>query len=241
MNGLITPFPHSLDPQRARRIWMVDRQAAFIGEDHHKQLGDWSRRRLKAVAAKEEDARKRLSDCGISVDQLRIHWEEQREAQLSIRARQYCRFSYLLLAEVEVDAPVRLKKELDAVLTLQGDLDTIDKALSAAKATFAKSPHSKEVQACIRYLQNSQEEIQDKVEALYASLNVHESFPELDGVDFDFVRTLLMARDLKINIRKRAIGTFFEFDKLDQAAAGRNNPLGTLLFPPYPIPQLIII
>ena len=116
------------------------------------------------------------------------------------------------------------------MLALQGDLDTIDKALAAAKTTFAKSPHSKEVQACIRYLQNSQEEIQDKVEALYSSLNVHESFPELDGINFNFVRTLLMARDLKINIRKRAIGTFFEFDRLDQAAGGHNNPLGTALF-----------
>lgn len=136
----------------------------------------------------------------------------------------------LTFAEVNLDAPARLKKELDAVLTLQGDLDTVDKALVTAKATFAKSPQSKEVQACIRYLQNSQEEIQDKVEALYASLNVHESFPELDGIDFEFVRTLLMARDLKINIRKRAIGTFFEFDKLDQATAGRNNPLGMMSF-----------
>lgn len=129
-----------------------------------------------------------------------------------------------------LDAPARLKKELDAVLALQGDLDTVDKALATAKTTFAKSPHSKEVQSCIRYLQNSQEEIQDKVEALYSSLNVHESFPELDGINFNFVRTLLMARDLKINIRKRAIGTFFEFDRLDQAAGGRNNPLGTALF-----------
>ena len=65
---------------------MVDRQAAFIREDHHKQLGDWSHRRLKAVAAKEEDACKRLSDCGISINQLQIHSEEQQEVQLSIHA-----------------------------------------------------------------------------------------------------------------------------------------------------------
>ena len=68
---------------------MVDRQTAFIGEDHRKQLGEWSRRRLKSVAAKEEDARKRLVDCGIPVDELRIHWKEQREAQLSVRARTF--------------------------------------------------------------------------------------------------------------------------------------------------------
>jgi len=97
------------------------------------------------------------------------------------------------------------------------------------KATFSKLPHSKQVQECIHYLQNSQEEIQDKVEALYASLNVHKAFPELDGINFEFIWMLLMACDLKINIRKCAIGTFFEFEKLDQAAAGRNNPLGKFL------------
>jgi hypothetical protein len=64
------------------------------------------------------------------------------------------------------------------------------------------------------------------VEALYASLNVHESFPELQGMDLEFVRTLLMARDLKINIRKRAIGSFFEWDRLDQAAGGRDQTIG---------------
>ena len=68
---------------------MVDRQMAFIGEDHRKQLGEWSRWRLKSVAAKEEDARKRLTHCGIPVDELRIHWKEQQEAQLSVHARTF--------------------------------------------------------------------------------------------------------------------------------------------------------
>ncbi|KAI6003806.1 hypothetical protein EDD15DRAFT_2360083 [Pisolithus albus] len=38
-----------------------------------------------------------------------------------------------------------------------------------------------------------------------------------------------MARDLKINIRKRAIGSFFEWDKLDRAVGGKDKPLGTKL------------
>ncbi|KIK20357.1 hypothetical protein PISMIDRAFT_105942 [Pisolithus microcarpus 441] len=38
-----------------------------------------------------------------------------------------------------------------------------------------------------------------------------------------------MARDLKINIRKRAIGSFFEWDKLDWAAGGKDKSLGTKL------------
>ena len=73
------------------------------------------------------------------------------------------------------------------------------------------------------------EELSNKVEELYVSLNVQESYPDLQGFGIDFVRTLLMAHDLKVNIRKRAIGSFFEWDRLDQAVGGRSNPLGTVL------------
>lgn len=66
---------------------MLDRQSAFIGEDDRKQLGDWSRRRLKSVITKEDEARKQLANCGIPLNELRSHWEEQRAAQLSVRAR----------------------------------------------------------------------------------------------------------------------------------------------------------
>ncbi|KAG2104683.1 uncharacterized protein F5147DRAFT_746521 [Suillus discolor] len=38
-----------------------------------------------------------------------------------------------------------------------------------------------------------------------------------------------MARDLKINIRKRTIGSFFEWDKLDRAVGGAQQALGTKL------------
>ena len=72
----------------------------------------------------------------------------------------------------------------------------------------------------------TQEKLKEKVKELYASLNVHDTFPELADVDLEFVRILLMARDLKINIRKRAVGSFFEWDKLDQAMKGHHQPLG---------------
>lgn len=65
-------------------------------------------------------------------------------------------------------------------------------------------------------------------ESLYASLNVHTNFPELDGMSLDFVRTLFLARDLKINIRKRAIASFFEWDRLDSAVGGKGNPIGMI-------------
>lgn len=66
----------------------------------------------------------------------------------------------------------------------------------------------------------------NKVKALYSSLNVHQRFPELQGVNLDFVRTLLMAWDLKMNVRKHAIASFFEWDKLDRTVGGTQQALG---------------
>ena len=132
------------------------------------------------------------------------------------------------LIDLLSDAPARLKKELDMVLALQADLDVVDNAIQSTRAALSKTnPQSTTASLnIILGLENGQAQLKEKVEILYASLNVHESFPELHGIDLEFVRTLLMARDLKINIRKRAIASFFEWDKLDQAAGGRDAAIG---------------
>lgn len=78
----------------------------------------------------------------------------------------------------------------------------------------------------LQSLERGHGRLMDKVEALYSSLNVHDRFPELHGVNLDFVRTLLMARDLKMNVRKCAIASFFEWDKLDRAVGGAQQALG---------------
>lgn len=124
------------------------------------------------------------------------------------------------------DAPVRLKKELDTILSLQGDLETVEKAINAAKAALTTSTTDDESKRILQGLQETHSSFTNRVEALYVSLNIHDSYPDLKGANLDFVRTLLMARDLKMNIRKRAIGSFFEWDRLDQAVGGRNQALG---------------
>jgi len=43
------------------------------------------------------------------------------------------------------------------------------------------------------------------------------------------MQTLLMAQDLKINIRKQAIGSFFEWDKLDCVVGRKDKPLGVTI------------
>ena len=114
-----------------------------------------------------------------------------------------------------LDTPACLKKELNVILNLQGDLNTVDNTIQTTHATLSKSEPLTDSVQLLAVLQQTQESLKEQVEALYASLNIHESFPELQGLDLKFVQSLLMARDLKINIRKQAIGSFFEWDKLD--------------------------
>ncbi|KAG2113977.1 hypothetical protein DEU56DRAFT_874329 [Suillus clintonianus] len=198
---------------RQRRLWLIDRQAASIGAEMCTDLGDWIKRRFRGIKTQVNTTEDILNHCGVSIEDLRSLWADQRRAQLSVRAH----------------APARLKKELDTVLALQSDMDTSDRALQATRTMLEKEAPSDDTLSALEGLERGHQRLMDKVEALYASLNIHDRFPELQGVNLDFVRTLLMARDLKINIHKRAIGSFFEWDKLDRAVGGAQQALGTKL------------
>ncbi|KAG1775772.1 hypothetical protein EV702DRAFT_1198975 [Suillus placidus] len=202
------------NPQMITGLGLSDGEAGAIGMEMRVDLGEWIKRRLKCgVNAQGAAAKEVLNKCGIETDDLQAQWEDQKKSQLSIHAH----------------APARLKKELDIVLALQSDLDASDRALQATRAVVEKGSATKETLDALDSLERSHDRLMNKVEVLYSSLNVHDRFPELQGVDLDFVQTLLMARDLKIDIRKRAIGSFFEWDKLDHAVGGANQALGTKL------------
>ena len=115
--------------------------------------------------------------------------------------------------------PVHLKKELDTVLTLQAELNGSERALKGVQAIIEKAPVSQGTHDALANLECGHERLLNKVDALYSSLNIPDRFPELDSVNFEFVQTLLLVQDLKINIRKRAIGSFFEWDKLDHCVS----------------------
>ena len=113
-------------------------------------------------------------------------------------------------------------------MALQADIDNADRAIQAAKTALEKQELSGDTMGAMESLERTHERLMSKVDLLYASLNVGDKFPELQDINLDFVRTLLLARDLKINIRKRAIGSFFEWDKLDRAVGGAQKTLGML-------------
>ncbi|PIL33336.1 hypothetical protein GSI_04787 [Ganoderma sinense ZZ0214-1] len=187
---------------RSRRIWILDRHADVVNSAARENLGGWIRGRLKnGVEARGSTADEDLSKIDISISELREQWSEQRAAQLAVRNH----------------APARLKRELDAVLTLQTELDSVHQYFHHVKKLISENSNP-EAPRFLESLYRTHKETVGKVEELYSSLNVTDVFPEIQGLPLEFVRVLLMARDLKINIRKRAIGTFFEWDKLDRAS-----------------------
>jgi hypothetical protein len=61
---------------------------------------------------------------------------------------------------------------------------------------------------------------------LYSSLNIHEAIPELRGLPLAFVTLLMTMRNLKMDIRRRAIHSFKELETLRRAVAGHKEPNG---------------
>ena len=104
------------------------------------------------------------------------------------------------------------------MLSLQSDIDTVQAVLTLMHTTVVHHKVPPEAHKAIKSLEKNHSRLLKNIELLYASLNVSDTFPELDGLSLDFVQVLLMTHDLKINIRKRAITNFLEFDKLDRAA-----------------------
>ncbi|OSD07573.1 hypothetical protein PYCCODRAFT_1403249 [Trametes coccinea BRFM310] len=196
---------------RSRRKWLLERYAKRINEASRADLGHWVRNKLKnGVNARELVALRQLEECGITIEELRHQWDLQQIAQLSEKRH----------------APARVKKELDAVLSLQTELESIQQHLANVQDSIKAGGDNPTSRHFLESLCQSHARTVTQVDDLYSSLNVSEGFPELTHLPLDFVRVLLMARDLKINIRKRAIGSFFEWDKLDRAAGGRDQPLG---------------
>ena len=137
-------------------------------------------------------------------------------------------FSFCL--DQSTETPSRIKKDLEQILTLQTEIDGIHGSILKAKMNLKHSgKSSKPLYRIITALENSQAILRTQVDELYASLDVIGEFPELHGINLTFLWTLLLARDLKTKIRTKAVGSFFEWERLDRAVGGRNIPLSKSL------------
>ncbi|KIK11374.1 hypothetical protein PISMIDRAFT_122803, partial [Pisolithus microcarpus 441] len=188
---------------------LIDWHATSIAKDMVNNLGDWLRHRLKrGIQDQGSAAQEVLDQCELDVSELWKQWLDQCTAQLSIRAHM---------------------KDLATVLTLQTKLDGSERAFQGVQAIIEKGAASEGALNTLASLEHGHGQLLHKVDTLYSSLNIQDRFPELDGVSLEFVQTLFLAQDLKINIHKWAIGSFFEWDKLDHAVGSKQKALGNFL------------
>jgi len=88
------------------------------------------------------------------------------------------------------------------MLALQANVDITEKAIQTAKSAIEKESAVTDTLSALASLQCTHDCLITKVKVLYASLNIQSKFPELDSMSLDFVRTLLLVHNLKINIHK---------------------------------------
>ncbi|KAH6910895.1 hypothetical protein BKA70DRAFT_1459724 [Coprinopsis sp. MPI-PUGE-AT-0042] len=205
-------IPITRNASARRRLWLLDRAMTAIGKDSMQGMAAALSRKLKNVKKRLDSVSKRSTKAKLTDDFVRDQWHHQQSAQMSLQSRE-----------------LRLL-ELDSVLSLQAEIDSTQKTLeSTRKALDTTDNAGCTAKSILDQLDKQQQALAQRAEELYSSVNVAEAFPGLEGLQLKFVRGLLMARDMKINIRKRAIGNFFEWDKLKQASGGRDEPLGTKL------------
>ena len=86
-----------------------------------------------------------------------------------------------------------LKQELDVVLDLQHDLEAIEHVIQTARSAIASITTSTQTNEVFKSLDRSHGWLMGKVEELYRSLNITEQFPDLQGVDLEFIHFLFLA------------------------------------------------
>ncbi|EJD33547.1 hypothetical protein AURDEDRAFT_76906, partial [Auricularia subglabra TFB-10046 SS5] len=197
---------------RQMRLITLDRHVQFVADAIRDDSGRWLGRKWAALKTREYEARKEIALSGHSAQFLREQWASQREAQLQVR---------------RMTAP-RLRKELEAVMALQDQIEAVEESIVSAQSAIDNSrAPSEDAREHLSELRATLEQLTHQADALYASLNVEQAFPAIQDFGIDFVRALIMCYDAKCIARRKLTGRFFEYDHLDQAAGGSGEPLGT--------------
>ncbi|OSD07735.1 hypothetical protein PYCCODRAFT_1441640 [Trametes coccinea BRFM310] len=193
------------------RVWSqfrmligVTQTSGFINEATQEALRAWICSKL--MEARDATDIVQLKACGVAIEELRKQWDLQQSAQLSVR----CCLSLTGRDQLYLNARAWVKRELDAVVSLQGELDSIEQHFTTVQESIKSRSTNPISQDFLQSPRCLHVDTIKKVEGLYTSLNVMEGFPELGGLPVEFVCTLFIAHDLKINFQRRAIGSFFE-------------------------------
>jgi hypothetical protein len=174
-----------------------------VAEDHRDQLGEWITWRLcKGVESYSKCTAVDLQECEVLVGELREQWAAQHEAQLSVKAcKSLYTFIISCLTTLGTDAPAHLTKQLNNILTLQSDLDTLNRAIGRMHVALKENngTSTDEATEALDSLLPTHEQLKSKVDVLYGTLNVPDDVIGLHNkVNIKFIHTLVLAQDLKV-------------------------------------------
>ncbi|KZV97326.1 hypothetical protein EXIGLDRAFT_764453 [Exidia glandulosa HHB12029] len=201
---------------RERRLILLDRQLKYVGDTIRADLPRWIARRRKAISKKRWEASELLFESGHGLASAKEQWALQREAELSLSSQ----------------PESRLRREMQAVLALQDQIDTVQTAITNAGHEITRgdrSAASRRARASIGRLEVKHEQLVLEASELYATLNIQGDFQEIAGLGLEFTSTLLQAHEARRNCRERLIEQFHEWSRLDAASGGAHQPLGTSL------------
>lgn len=128
-----------------------------------------------------------LLACGVPIEALCEQWQLQQAAQLSVRSHKCISFPQHIhnLTWLEQMLLPDWKKELDWVLTLQADVNVIKSAVNSTCTTISQGKASDAALTTLSMLKWTHSHLMKNVKSQYTSLNMHKSFPELNGLSLD--------------------------------------------------------
>ncbi|KAF8911099.1 hypothetical protein CPB84DRAFT_1842351 [Gymnopilus junonius] len=125
----------------AHQLWLTDHQLSAIALELKDDLGDWLQRQQRCgMQEQSRKAKAIIEKSGMMEAELHAQWELQKSAQISVRAHKSNHtLHYHVIIDLFIDAPSCMKKELEAILSLQTDLEAVEKAKNTAKTMLAAS------------------------------------------------------------------------------------------------------
>jgi hypothetical protein len=122
-----------------------------------------------------------------------------------------------------------LETHINKISSYHSDLYHLNQQFARVLSRFTKEDDTPENRDYIMRLDKVNTTFQETVDHLYVELGLVEQYPALASVDGDFVKTLLLCRDKKIEVRKAATSVLNEMLNLDDVHGG-HNPIGNVPF-----------
>jgi hypothetical protein len=134
------------------------------------------------------------------------------------------------LLNIFVDSGKALEKRLNHISYWHSKLYKCNNEFERIIKTFTEEDYTEENQDYISRLEEIKTVFQTQVDDLYISLGIQKEYPALKDVDAKFVKSLLMCRDAKIELRRVATCYLSASESINDAAGGANDPIGAYLY-----------